>query len=144
MSDLTQAPIVTLSNGLKVANFCDESTMQFSDGNILLAVENDRFEVLSPKHQIIPTAGKKNTIDLHTSYKNDSRIKEEMMALDGRNDIDIVLVPIPVMEALKEWGYDIAKSKARTKCFDKITRTLRIDQFGGGAKKVDEPESIDR
>lgn len=142
--ELSQAPVTTLNNGIRVANFCDANVIIFTDGNVLAACDHDRAVDLEPRHRVTAGVGKKNSLDLHTSYDANPIIQDEMRALDGRNDVDIVLVSIPVMEALREWGYDLAKSKARTKVIDKITKTVRIDQFGTGLRKVTEPESVDR
>ncbi len=145
MSKIPNATRAVLSNGLKVANFCDSDVITFKDGNILEGVEFDRYMALEPKHKVTAQNGRKSgTMDLVTQYHNSDMILDEIRALDGNGEIDVIIVSIPVMEALKEWGYDMKMSKARTKVFDKITNTVMIDQFGSGIRKVDEPTSVDR
>lgn len=143
-AELPQAPFTRLSNGVVVANFCDDSVSTFNDGNVLDACEFKRASALTPKHRVVAGPGKKNCLDLSTVYESSDLLVSEMKAMDARTDIDIVLVSVPVMEALVSFGFDMMKCKARTRCFDKITNTVRIDQYGTGLKKVVEPTSMDK
>jgi hypothetical protein len=141
--EFPQAPVVTLNNGLRVANFCFEEAIIFNDGNQLPGCEYERVTTLEPVMGVKKSAGKKNSVDLFTICEVHDAALQEVKVLDSRTDIDIVLVPVKIMEALKEWGYDLSKSKARTRVFDKITNTVRTDQYGSGMKRVAEPESLD-
>jgi hypothetical protein len=73
--------------------------------------------------------------DIHLAWRMTREVFKALFALDAREDVDVVLVPFPVMTALKshlrESGVDEdAIGKARViRVADRVSKEIHIDRF---------------
>ena len=99
--------IVTLKNGLRVGNFSSPHDFTFDDGTILPAVSPKEAERL--KVQFIEKSRKEKINNVHIeniqlTFTVTDAILDEMYLWDKRferQQVDIVLIPLPMLTALK-------------------------------------------
>ena len=140
MTETTQVsamPIVTLSNGLRVANFSSPHSFEFEDGTVLPACEEERAKEtqLNKVERETPHAVLEGVVDVSLVFEMSDVCRaalEEAEALAEKGDVDIILVPFPVREALcRERGVaSLAGTPFRvilTK--DRVTRTVFTSRF---------------
>jgi hypothetical protein len=138
---ILQAPAITLSNGLRVANFSSPHPFNFVDGTILPACDNAR-----STHLALNTESSTETVDASGKFSNVSiqweltpEIAKALDILEGDPLVDIILCPLPVLTAIKQLREDSPYddkmssnlwSKARTiRVADRITKAIFIDRF---------------
>jgi hypothetical protein len=128
--------IHTLSNGLRVANFSSPHPFTFIDGTVIPAVDADKARnlMLEVDEKSIPQRSSKfKTVELDWSLSE--RVADEIdywFTFFAMKKVDVVLVPLPVMTALKSiWNQkDILKSPFRViRVADRITKSIHIDKF---------------
>lgn len=125
-------PIVTLSNGLRVANFSSPHNFNFVDGTILPACSTDRARSLMLESIEIETKSLDHdgVIDIELSWRMSDAVRDELRRLGQfeNESFDILLVPLPVMMAMKaEFG---VVGKARCiRVADRVSKTIHIDRF---------------
>ena len=135
---ITEAPAVTLSNGVRVANFSSPHPFNFVDGSVLPACDNERSRTLSMDRadEESPWAGPLFNVSAPiTAVKPVFVLNEatlaELRAAEETWDVDIVLVPFPLLQALQSTGTDVFFSKVATVIMaDRITKAAAIDKFG--------------
>lgn len=154
---ISNATRTTLTNGLRVANFSSPHPFNFVDGSVIERCDPERVAALS-----LNTENSVQTIDVSGKFFN-IEIKWDMpepvaLALDALEDdpeIDVVLVPLPVMTAIKQerarlsnpavvaFGHKLEElaglepesetelwSKARViRVADRETKAIHIDKF---------------
>ena len=132
--------IITLSNGLKVANFSSPHTFTFTDGSVLPARDHvfSRFMSLDDGETIESVNVSKKCIYTNVSvhWKLTAAIEIELlrwMREYHMNNIDIVIVPLPVLSAMKttRWSkQNIINSPFRVvRVADRITKEIHINKF---------------
>lgn len=129
MSDRDHVPVITLSNGVRVANFSSPHSFKFVDGSELPACSDERAQETKleavEKKVANPYCA---VIDIHLDWKVTRYVVSEMQRLQGRDDIDVILVPFPVMTALKNAGLDPGKARV-IRVADRVTKEIFIDKF---------------
>jgi hypothetical protein len=129
--------IFPLSNGLRIANFSSPHPFLFTDGTIIPAVEDKlaKLTMLDVEEQRVSnyTARRFQTVKLSWSL---SEMVDDQIALWYTiyqvKEVDVVLVPMPVMIALKNTWTEkmILKSPFRViRMADRITKAIHIDKF---------------
>jgi hypothetical protein len=123
-------PVVTLTNGVKVANFSSPHPFTFTDGTVLPACSAERAQAtkLEAVEQESPHPTCKGVVDIQLDWKITSYIFKELGKLDLREDVDVILVPFPVMTALKNAGIPIGKARV-IRVADRVTKEIHIDRF---------------
>jgi len=118
-------PVITLSSGLRVANFSSPHPFRFTTGETLPGCDADRCRSLSLKKVESETEGPKWT-DISVSFELTDVVVHELDRLEDRDDIDLILVPLPVLMAVRDRGY----SKVRG-CLvaDRVTKEVHPDRF---------------
>ena len=102
---LSEAPVVTLSNGLRVANFSSGHSFAFVDGSVLKPCQDDRVEALSMDRRDKQTPSKRLvdaqnvSLDVSVSFRLTPTVIREMDKLLKSGAVDIVLCPLPVIAA---------------------------------------------
>jgi len=132
MTVISAAPVVTLSNGVRVANFSSPHPFNFTDGAVCPACEPDRVKAGSLDRQEVESdfPGLPGVTAVVPSFKLNDGLREELMALQANPEVDVVLVPFPVLEAIREDGLYDALSKAATICVaDRLTEAIHVDRF---------------
>ena len=124
-------PVVTLTTGLHIANFSSPHTFVFTDGTVLPACSKQRAETMMLNAVEREEPGIKGTTDIVLKWKLTEVISREIMDLECREDIDIVIVPLPVMTVLKGFApFDAPNSKYRViRTADRVTKTIHHDRF---------------
>lgn len=127
---MTSAPVVTLSNGVRVANFSSPHSFRFTDGSLLPACEPERVARLSMDASEFELPGLCGTTDIDISFEISAAVASQLVAAQNDGDIDIVIVPRIVLEALKETNRQFLCRKARTiRMADRQSKIAHHDRF---------------
>jgi hypothetical protein len=101
------APVVTLENGLRIANLSSPHPFQFEDGTVLPACSEFRCKELSAivteEVAEAETAGGTKFQVLDLGFELGEVLELELRHLSVRDDIDVILGPLPIVQAAK--GY---------------------------------------
>lgn len=121
-------PVITLTNGLRIANFSSPHPFTFVSGEVLPACSPERAKrlLLEAKEVARPSpCGRWTDIDL--SFRLSPEVEEELQRLELRQDIDIVLVPLPVLQASRAlaWATKVRGLRAA----DRVTKEIHSDRF---------------
>lgn len=125
MSDA--APVVTLSTGVRVANFSSPHEFTFTDGSVLPACSDQRARWYMLKSDELETDQGK-WVDIELQFFTSADIELEISALEKRDDIDIILVPFPVLEAHKQLGLGVGKCRV-CRMADRVSKMIYHDRF---------------
>ncbi len=105
-----QFPIVTLSNGFKVANFSSAHKFKFEDGSILEAVSDEQSKRLSCEEEkigiFIPMEHLKKipvTINV-TEYRITKELREAFNEIE-KLGVDYILCPKIILQAMQDENY---------------------------------------
>lgn len=123
-------PTVTLSNGLIVGNFSSPHAFHFTDGTVLPACSAER-RVLSQLDVTEKGVSRRRTkipsISVEMTLSEAGRI-----ALHEASKVkcDVIIVPRPVLDALKAAGRDVVGTKFRTvRLADRPKKIAHTDKF---------------
>jgi len=120
-------PIITLSNGLVIGNFSSPHPFNFEDGSVCPACDPDRVKAGSLECIESEIPGIKGTTDIQIEWKLTEGVVKMLEEAEA-SDADVVLVPFPVMTAIKAAGRDIGKCRViRVK--DRQTKAIFVDRF---------------
>lgn len=143
-STVSSAPVVTLTNGLRVANFSSPHPFNFEDGTVLPACAPDRVAAgaLERTDEERPWPGQVTPLcqDAIVAVVPQFRLSEQvwqlLIELQADDSVDIVLIPFPVLEALRNTfdndGQSLLDtvSKCGTICVkDRQTKAIFINRF---------------
>jgi len=137
-TSLTSAPVVGLSNGLRVMNFSSPHPFTFEDGTVLPACDEARSRALSMDREDEESAWAGplfNVTGSITAVKPVFRLNAETLAaLEAAEeswDVDVVLVPFPLLQAVRAEGHEAKFTKIATVIMaDRISKAAAIDKFG--------------
>tara|TARA_R110000772_G_scaffold16503_1_gene46767 strand:- start:146 stop:544 length:399 start_codon:yes stop_codon:yes gene_type:complete len=123
-------PVTTLKNGLVVGNFSSPHDFNFDTGEILKACDPERSERL--KVDFIPNISIQNIRGIE--IKNNSltfgltpELKEEVVKiLMSRNNPDIILIPLPMIQAIKKDMPDLNISETPFRGVKMKSRTEKL------------------
>ena len=128
--------IITLKNGLRVANFSSPHPFTFTDGTVLPAVSDElaKATMLGTEETLVPQRNARfRTISLEWSMTE--RVRDEIdywFTFFAMKKVDVVIVPLPVLLAMKKtWlEKDLVKSPFRAiRVADRITKTIHDKLF---------------
>lgn len=131
---LTSVPIVTLANSVRVANFSSPHSFTFDDGTVLPACSADRAARLMLESRETQAASTLHPeiVDILLEFKMSAVVQEELIELHERTDFDVLLVPLPVMQAIRE-GYASGGfwfPRARVcRVVDRVSKTISSTRF---------------
>lgn len=126
LSDL-DAPVVVLKNGIRIANFSSPHQFIFDDGTVLPQCYPSRSNGLMLNSIEVATPNQ-SWIDITLRFELSNAVSAAINELELREDIDIILVPFPVLEALKAAGQAIGKCRV-CRVADRVTKVLHSDKF---------------
>ena len=130
MSLIYSMPVTTLKNGLVVGNFSSPHDFNFDTGEILKACDPERSERL--KVDFISNISIQNIRGIE--IKNNSltfgltpELKEEVVKiLMSRNNPDIILIPLPMIQAIKKDMPDLNISETSFRGVKMKSRTEKL------------------
>ena len=97
---MNDCPIVQLKNGLRVANFSSPHPFTFDDGTVLPACDSDRCNAMSLRVVEDEIVGARWT-DISIHFHLTPLVIEELTRVASLPEIDIVLVPFPVLQCIQ-------------------------------------------
>jgi len=131
-----ESKIYTLKNGLRVVNFSSPHSFLFTDSTVIPAVKDDKARNLMLEVEEMRVSQRNSrfrTVKLDWSLSES--VSEEIdywFTFFAMKKVDVVIVPLPVMTALKSiWlEKDIIKSPFRViRVADRITKAIHTDKF---------------
>jgi hypothetical protein len=131
-----ESRIVKLSNGLRVVNFSSPHPFRFTDGTELPAVSDELANKLMlrvEEERVSQRNSRYRTVKLDWSLSEE--VSDEIdywYTFFAMKKVDIVIVPLPVMVALKSiWNEkDIVKSPFRVvRVANRISKTIWCDLY---------------
>jgi len=125
---LSPAPVVTLAGGARVANFSSPHPFTFDDGSILPACESDRVHSLMLSQVESERPGIAGTVDIDLRFDLTDEVKSAIDDLNGDENVDIILVPFPVLSALKDAGVPLGKARV-CRVVDRTAKTISAVKF---------------
>ena len=128
--------VITLKNGLKVANFSSPHSFTFVDGTVVpkLPAVTAKWLMLDVEEEIQKQRRPKfRTVRLTWKLSDNVLDSIELWyTLFILKKVDVVIVPLPVMTALhRAWEFkDVLKSPFRViRVADRITKAIHTDKF---------------
>lgn len=126
--------IITLKNGLKVANFSSFHPFEFEDGMILPGVPREECieNMLDREDEIISTD---LFITIHPKFLLNNTIKERLDYWTHKwinKEVDIVLTPLPVIQAMKDdpvWHHVLSSPFRTIYVIDRISKVISTTKF---------------
>lgn len=123
---IDNTPVITLSNGVRVANFNSPHSFNFEDGSILPAVsENIAIATQLDSNDVQIPNGK--TIDVVKQFIMSPMCHGRLEHL-RELDVDVILVPLPVLLAMREKQIPIANYRT-IYVVDRISKAISITKF---------------
>lgn len=127
--------IVTLSNGVRVANFSSPHAFTFEDGTILPACSNEHAEKYKvdfiEDNKFNPMCNK--IIDVTLKFELNWSVMEQVQRWKNKwnnGEVDVVICPLPMLVALREENYPILYSPFRAiRMEDRIKKEISIKKF---------------
>ena len=134
---LNKYPSIKLEEkGIRVVNYSSPHPYTFHTGEVLPACSDKVAQETKLEANHGKVYNDKGWLDVSISYCLSKMQHEELPKLVAFNEIDIILVPYPVLNALKSelnwetyWA-DIVWEKIRVcKLHDRVTKVIRSDEF---------------
>ena len=145
---IVNTPVITLKNGINIANFSSPHPFNFITGEILPACEDKwsnrmklHIEEIEHTNSIETINGtnfalkmstdKVCVVDVELKISIQRHVREALYILMHYDDIDIILVPHMVLQAMKNHnGHGMITDKCRViRCADRITKEIYSDKF---------------
>ena len=135
---ITDAPSRTLTNGLRVANFSSPHPFNFVDGSVLPACDNDRCLALSMDRDDEVSAWPGKFVGVNAPvyqvkpvFVLNAATIDELEVLQESWDVDVVIVPFPLLTALQSKDLLERFNQVATVIMaDRLTKAAHIDKFG--------------
>ena len=102
-----------LASGLKVANFSSPHPFIFDDGTVLAACSKERAEATMLDTQEVETVSDCGRYaDIELTFVENRAVRGHIQKAHADESIDIIIVPLPVLQARKATGFSIGKMRA--------------------------------
>jgi len=125
--EMEPAPKIALKNGIVVANFSSPHPFVFTSGEVLGACSEARAKKLSLGRDEVETAQGKWT-DVNVQFHLTPAIFGELERLNQDPTVDVVLVPLQMMELLKKAGITPGKERCVLMA-DRLAKMVYPDRF---------------
>lgn len=116
-------PRVRLNTGRVVANFSSPHPFKFETGEVLDPCSAERAKALMLESQEIEHPRPDGDVDIELSFTLSESVRAAVELAEQDPTIDIVLVPFPVMTALKAAGRGPGKCRV-IRTADRVTKTV--------------------
>lgn len=122
-------PVITLKSGLKVANFSSPHSFNFVTGEVLPACSPERANLLKCEQVEVESPGLyAGTTDVRLHINLGAECAKELARIEDDDNIDIVLVPFMILEAMKRAELSIGKARC-IRSVDRVTKAIYADKF---------------
>lgn len=123
---ITAPPVLTLRNGIRVANFSSPHPFHFVTGEVLPACDEERCRHLSAVAKEVETE-RDGWIDIQLAFELGNECVEEIVRLEADDSIDVILAPLPIVQAARAAGIG---TKLRTvRMADRVQKLAHVDRF---------------
>jgi len=141
-------PIITLSNGLRVANFSSNHEFKFVDGTVLPAVSDELCSLLSGhmSETVVNQYDRNRKFDtISIEFYGNDRLRDAIKYWRiksnthpnylSKKEVDVVIVPLPIMQWIKKEYVNLSDYSIEDLPFrvirvaDRLTKTIYIDKF---------------
>ena len=131
---VSEAPLVKLQSGLNVVNFGSPHPFDFEDGSILPAARPDRGKLSMLDTEDVETAtvlqSGRSVIIVKKVFKLTEAIREELKTLEANDQVDIVLIPYPLLACLQATGdTEIFKKCATVFVVDRTSKKISTQRY---------------
>ena len=121
-------PVITLNNGLRIANMSSPHPFTFTTGEVLPECSAEEANRLKLDAVEVEVPGIKGTIDIKLQFKMNKVVEDHLIELNNNEDIDIVLIPFPVLQCLREANWALGKFRC-IRVADRVTKAIFPDKF---------------
>lgn len=123
-------PKVTLSNGLRLANLSSPHSFTFVDGSTLEACSREHTNALPLESVEVEIPNRLGWVDISLEFRMTAAVQAALTELEADASVDIVIVPFPVITALKSAGMPVGKARTcRIPPENRVNKLARIDAF---------------
>ena len=131
---LNKYPSIKLDSGIRIVNYSSPHTYKFHTGEELPACSNKVAQDTKLEAYHGKEKNDKGWYDITIRYDLSRMQQKELMQLSILNEVDIILVPYPVLNCLKQFGDNmynpkIMKKVRVCKLDDRVTKVIRSDEF---------------
>jgi hypothetical protein len=122
-------PRVKLNNGLLVANFSSKHSFEFESGEHLPGCEESRAKALSLDSVEVESAspcGRFTDIELRFVM---SQVVSDALNEAMAESVDVILVPLPVMQAAKEVSHPALPKMRTSRAANRVSKTVHSSRF---------------
>ena len=124
---ITAAPRITI-NGVTIVNFSSPHAFHFEDGSILEACDETRCRHLSAVANEVESRPEGQAwTDIELSFELGNECRDELAALDSDLSIDIVLAPLPIVQAAR--AADVGRKARTVRMADRVKKLAHTDKF---------------
>ena len=120
-------PIAVLKSGVRIVNFSSPHSFTFDDGTVLPACTPERAKSLMLESVELVTP-KDRWADIELIFSLSQKVSKALLELEMDEDVDLILVPFPVMEALKKANHPIGKCRV-CRVADRVSKIIHADKF---------------
>jgi hypothetical protein len=119
---------IQLENGLRVGNLSSPHPFKFDDGSVLDAVSAEDSKRLSADPVEEKSSNQGGWTDVKLSFSLSAELTAEISRVNADPDVDIVLVSMPTMTAIKAAGMEIGKCRV-VRLVDRATKIVSSSEF---------------
>lgn len=115
---------------MKIVNFSSPHPFTLTTGEVIPAVDAETARRLSldAVEVEVPHPALPGVTDVKVSFRMTPQVAERLAVLEADPTVDVVLVPFPVMTALKEANMPIGKARV-CRLADRVTKVVHADRF---------------
>lgn len=126
---MEKAPIITLHNGVRIVNFSSPHPFNFVTGEILPGCSSERANhlMLQAEERLVSNGG--GWKDMILKFNMSKNVWDELSKLNNDSNIDIILVPLPVMQAWKTANSNITGKLRTCRVADRVSKKIYSDIF---------------
>jgi hypothetical protein len=118
---------ITLKNGITIVNFSSPHPFTFETGEVLPAcTPEEANRLMLVAEEIEHNNGR--WIDIELTLKMSDAVRDALVWVNMNPNVDIILVPLPVLIAIKEAGLVFDKCRA-IRMADRISKIIHSDKF---------------
>lgn len=122
-------PTITLNNGIVIANFSSRHSFSFDTGEELPGCSEDRARALSlDARETESPSPCGRFIDIRLEFAVSSAVHEALIEA-ARAPVDIILVPLPVMQAAQAADHPALPKMRTARAADRVRKTTHSTRF---------------